>query len=1081
MAAFAAAPAGRRAQHVALAAGRHDSAGRGSSSSSSSSSSRGGGGNAGRAGRGQWRGSGGKTGGSGGGGRTGGGRGGGVRDPADDMSVCRTLEELQGFLDRRLAVWSERQDVSTMSAAFNLCGKLDSARAGAAATASARAGVIAALAPAVLPLVPRIRNPGHCSIVLWALAKAGRDSSGGNGDGPVAAQLLAPALLQRLADPVLLGAATPQNLVNALWALGKLREDPQQRGSGWDPTSSPHLATLAGAVASRLSASVDHGFKPQEISNSLWACAKLGYCDSGHVSALAAVLLQRLADPVQLAEAKPQELVNALWALAKLREDQQQRGSGWDPTASPHLATLAGAVTLLSAEVGHGFNPQDASNSLWACAKLGYRDSGVLLPLAESAAALAQSMKAQELANSLWSLGALSCSEPEYSPAVKALCGEALRRLQTERLAAAFMPQGLSNILIALEGLQLGGDQAALVTALAVECAQRDFAGFEPQQLSNSAWALAKMGYGLGSTPLGAKQQQWYAAAAAAAQRAGLMAGAIAQNWANLLYALALVRHQPPPALLDNAGAASAMQQGNGQNCANMLWALAVLQLRHGGVEAAVCGRLGELLQSEPESVAEQHLTNSLWALAVLGGGGGAASPPAAVELALSLASEAVRRRAQLTEDNLCQLWQAQRALGGEVAEALSRSPDLQAAMETAVAANRRAMVAKFTTTLQQQVVDALRRLQQQGRLPVVSVRAEVEVAGVLGPVDVVLDWSDGRQVAVEVDGPNHFFSNRQRDPSAVDGSTALRNRQLRRALGAGHVLCVPYLEWYGLRGRADQEAYLLRRLHQALQPPVQSGASAVPAAGGDSAAATTSDIAATAATARAAAGKMQKGRATPSRAVGGTAAADTPPAAPRGGQQHADTQQPQRRLGKRMTVTGSSGGGDGVDGGSSQKRILTPRRKAPPPQQPQQGQPQQGQQVAGSASGAGAGPAAAVGGAEGAAAAETAAAPAAPAGQQAQQRGPRRRIASVASSAGGGGGGGAGGSDETPPLSPLSPLPPQPQRGPQGVASTAARRSRRLAAPPPGAAVEIQQEEQLAADAPEGAAGSRKRRRAPG
>eukprot|EP00198_Chlamydomonas_reinhardtii_P011808 XP_001701145.1 predicted protein [Chlamydomonas reinhardtii] len=169
--------------------------------------------------------------------------GGGSRKPARRLEPAATTAgasaDLHDVIDKRLAVWSERQDVMTMSAAFNLCGK-----------------------------------PAGCSLPLWALAKAGAAS-----DGRVESQL-APALLQRLADPVLLKTATPQNLANALYALGKLWEEQQQRGSGWDPTSSPHLIALTGAVASRLRATEGHGFKPQHVSNSLWACAKLEYRNS---------------------------------------------------------------------------------------------------------------------------------------------------------------------------------------------------------------------------------------------------------------------------------------------------------------------------------------------------------------------------------------------------------------------------------------------------------------------------------------------------------------------------------------------------------------------------------------------------------------------------------------------------------------------------------------------------------------------------------------------------------------------------------------------------------------------------------
>ncbi|PNW72734.1 hypothetical protein CHLRE_15g638651v5 [Chlamydomonas reinhardtii] len=738
---------GRRAQQQVLAAaGRYGSggtsdksSGRSSDNSSSghggisgSRSSRDGGGRAGRgrADGGRWAGGGGRGSGrtGGGGGRSGGG--GRPRDPEDVMIGYATLEELQGVIDQRLAVWCERQDVSTMSAAFGRCGKLESARAGGpAATAAARAGIIAALAPALLPLVPRIRQPAGCSIPLLALSKAGAAS-----DGRVESQL-APALLQRLVDPVLLDSATPQALANALYALGKLREDQQQRGSGWDPTSSPHLKALASAVASRLRAAR-----------------------------------------------------------------------------------------------GHGFNAQDVSNSLWACAKLGYRDSDLLLPLAEAAAALAREMNAQDVANSLWALEVLGCSGPAFRAVLEALCGAALRQLRTPKEAEAFKLQGLSNILLALEGLQLRGMQAELLAAaVAAEGVRRGFAGFEPQHLSNSAWALAKMGYGAGATPQATEHSHWYAAAVAAAQRPGVMAGATPQNWANLLYALALVRHQPPPALLD-AGAAAAMQRGNAQHCANALWALAVLQLRHAGLEAAVCGRLGELLRQGPESLAEQALCNSLWALAVLSGGGVPASPAAAA-LAPALTREAARRREGFPTGALSQLWQAQHELGGEVTEALARSPDLLAAMEAAVSAKR--ATGSTTSSLQDQVAEALQRLLQKGRLPIVSVRMEVVVEGVLGRVDIVADWSDGRRVAIEVDGPDHFLTHRKDDPSAVIGSTALRNRQLRRAFGEGGLLCVPYWEWDRQKTSSTQEAYLLQQLQDLL-----SGASSGTAAAGEGSAA---------------------------------------------------------------------------------------------------------------------------------------------------------------------------------------------------------------------------------------------------
>ncbi|PNW72699.1 hypothetical protein CHLRE_15g639700v5 [Chlamydomonas reinhardtii] len=652
------------------------------------------------------------------------------RDPADDMTVCRTLEDLQAIISQRLSVWEGRKDFITMCAAFNLCGKLES-RAGASQTAVARSSIIGMLAPAYLPLVPRIRKAVDCSIVLWALGKAG--ISGGSA---MEAQLIA-ALLERLLDSEVLGTAKPQSLTNVMYALGKIKQDQEQRGSGWDPTSSPHLQTLAAAVASRLGVAV-----------------------------------------------------------------------------------------------GHGFTAQDVSNILWACAKLGYPEPELLLPLAEAAAALSLSMETQHLSNTLWAFAALGCMGPEYRSAVEALCGEALRQLRAPKDAEAFKPQHLSNILLALEGLQLGGEQAELVVAVAAEDVRRGFAGYVAQDLSNSAWALAKIGFGVGPEAP-AEQRQWASAAVVAAMRPGVMARATPQAWANLLYALALMRHQPPPELLDAGAAAAAMRASSagGQNCANTLWALAVLQLRHAGLEAAVCGRLGELLQRDRQAVNNQNISNSLWAMAVIGG----TYSPDMQQLSIQLAREAVSRWEGFTTENLNQLWQAQQELGGEVAAALGSSPGLQAAMAAAVTAEREN--AKPTSDIQKQVVAALRRLEQhQGReaaggLAVVSVQTGVVAQGALAPVDAVVRLSDGQQAAVELLGPARFLSNLKRDPTAVDGGTAMRIRQLRRAFGeGGGVLVLPYWEWAGLKSPEEQEAYLLRRLQQ---PAVAVETVAVGAVGG--------------------------------------------------------------------------------------------------------------------------------------------------------------------------------------------------------------------------------------------------------
>eukprot|EP00198_Chlamydomonas_reinhardtii_P011817 XP_001701154.1 predicted protein of CLR family [Chlamydomonas reinhardtii] len=559
----------------------------------------------------------------------------------------QTLEELRAVVNGQLPGWVARKDNASIWRAFNKAAKLRSGDGGAATAARIRSGIIADLSAAYLPLGPAVCAAVECSIPLWAMAKVGISGQGKEAQ-------LAAALLERLLDPAVLSTATPMDLSLALYALGKLREDWQQNGEGWDQS----LGKLADAIKARLTAAV-----------------------------------------------------------------------------------------------GHGFNAQDVSNALWACAKLGLADAELLQRLAQAGAAAAGNMTPQALSNSLWALEALGCTGPAYRSAIAALCGEAFRRLRTPELAAAFAPQHLSNILLALEGLQLGREKAQLVAAVAADGVRRGFAGFKPQELSNSAWALAKMGFGAGPEAP-EEQRQWVSAAVDAAMRPGTMATATPQAWANLLYALALMRHQPPPALLQNAGAAAAMlSSGSGQNCANTLYALAVLQLRHAGLEAAVCGRLRELLRGDRQALNNQEVSNTLWAMAVLGG----TSSPGMQQLAIQLARNAAGRWEGLIHEDLSQLWQAQQELGGEVAETLCGISSLQAAMDKSVETYRQDT--KRLSETHKQLLAALRRLEQhQGReaaggFAVVSVQAGVVAPGVLAAVDAVVRLNDGRQVAVELAG----------------------------------------------------------------------------------------------------------------------------------------------------------------------------------------------------------------------------------------------------------------------------------------------------------------------------------------
>jgi hypothetical protein len=675
-----------------------------------------------------------------------------------------------------------------------------------------RGAVVSLLAEAYVPLVPRLDKGMQCSLPLLALAKA----QYGQGRGAEVAEALLEQLVTRL-----LAAAKPQELANALYALGELHED-----CGFQPEPR-HLRQLAEETAGRLHAEAARAaggglLDPklaQQLSNSLLACAKLGARDP-------AVLL-RLAEAVAIlpsAAIQSQECANSLWALAKLK------CSG--PEYRPALQRLSNAAVQLTSQPAPLCKPQELASALWALGTLSCsgpeHDAVVLALCREARRQLLErpgSFAPQALSNMLLGLANMGRSGPEYHPVVEAVCaamGSRLRPAST-RITA----QALSNSLWALATLELTprelGMAADVVAAAAAECERRSFAGFKSQELSNTVWAFAKLGY---------DHVDLYAAAAQAAAQPSFAQTATTQGKASLLYGFALVGYQPQPSLLHGWSWGSA----NAQECANSLWALAGLQLWEPELVQPLASRLQQLLKKQAGQANVQELVNSLWALTVMGSEALLRSSELVETLLRELARRWAAEGAAFVDEILFQLWQAQQELqaaaDNETAQRLraillaAGGGKLSEAMQEAVLGQQLARSRQEQSQLQQDVAAALGRLQQAQGLAqaggprIASVASEVALEGVCGPADVVVqlrqEAADGpaRQwrLAVEVDGPSHFLLNR---PEEVDGGTELRNRQLRRALQAegGRLVCVPYREWNALKSRAQEEAYLRARV----------------------------------------------------------------------------------------------------------------------------------------------------------------------------------------------------------------------------------------------------------------------------
>ncbi|KIZ07072.1 hypothetical protein MNEG_0881 [Monoraphidium neglectum] len=220
-----------------------------------------------------------------------------------------------------------------------------------------------------------------------------------------------------------------------------------------------------------------HAFKPQDVSNTLWAAANMGLqLHEQQARQLVDVLVQ------QRRAAKPQALSNTLLAAAKmeLRLPEQQ------------MQQLVEALVQQQQAV----KPQDISNTLWAAARRKADFAAArrttmqltsvevaLLQLADAAVRmqLVEGMTPQAISNSLWALSELGMRPGKL---VSLLMKAALQRV------AAMNPQDISNT--ALAAARLGIFEAPLFVAL-VAAAQQQWQGstHNAQDICNLCWAVA--------------------------------------------------------------------------------------------------------------------------------------------------------------------------------------------------------------------------------------------------------------------------------------------------------------------------------------------------------------------------------------------------------------------------------------------------------------------------------------------------------------------------------------------------------------------------------------------------------------
>eukprot|EP00931_Biecheleriopsis_adriatica_P059960 TRINITY_DN35964_c0_g1_i1.p1 TRINITY_DN35964_c0_g1~~TRINITY_DN35964_c0_g1_i1.p1 ORF type:complete len:665 (+),score=124.16 TRINITY_DN35964_c0_g1_i1:90-2084(+) len=247
-------------------------------------------------------------------------------------------------------------------------------------------------------------------------------------------------------------------------------------------------------LVARLRANRQEIDAPRSIMRVMWALGKVG-ARSQDVDAIIQHVSQ-VAKP-QLHCFSSQELSNVLWAVAKL-------GDGRRLTESS--SKLALAVTTESTRRITGFSAQCLTNSLWAVAKLELRGA-VVEAFAQQCilsihAAMFKEMSPQGLANSLWACAKLLPSINQ-EVAIRFCLDAARRATASEDLIKLFFPQELSMALWAMArilgrragrgGCSKNYPEVEVFASHVADDACSRIHDFTPQGISNIAWSLATL------------------------------------------------------------------------------------------------------------------------------------------------------------------------------------------------------------------------------------------------------------------------------------------------------------------------------------------------------------------------------------------------------------------------------------------------------------------------------------------------------------------------------------------------------------------------------------------------------------
>lgn len=246
--------------------------------------------------------------------------------------------------------------------------------------------------------------PQEWSIPLWCLAKTGFTSGHDEEILPFVNNMMdnEPGFLERF---------KPQELSNSVWAAAKILSQREEEAKG---AASDAALGICRHAARELIRRGSDSYKSQELSNTAWAMATLGFGEKSDVSnAHSQFRHQYICLPSDDSEgdrALMQESISIV--LQKMKENLR-------PFSMQELNNMCWAQARLNqrddellemigeqlANPRRKATPQDLSTSLWSMATMGYADKDVYRSVVARLADIgAEKFKPQELSNTIWAL-----------------------------------------------------------------------------------------------------------------------------------------------------------------------------------------------------------------------------------------------------------------------------------------------------------------------------------------------------------------------------------------------------------------------------------------------------------------------------------------------------------------------------------------------------------------------------------------------------------------------------------------------------------------------------------------------------